>query len=142
MEVKNLTISKEYLEKIRRFTAIKPTDEFVYVPKAFRELPEALRPKFTLRRISGEEVLKFSDEIRGFSTFEGTGHANVKVNAGELLIITCKAGVIKWENYFDSKGEIIPYDKSLANLPPYLIEELSNVIATGDLSEEEVLGLK
>ena len=93
METKNVTISKEYLEKIRRFTAIRPEETFAYVPIAFRELPDELKPKFTLRPISGEDALRYADDMRGEVTIDN-GKALVSVKRGAYAIAVVKKGLV------------------------------------------------
>lgn len=143
METKNVVISKEYLDRIRRFAAIKPDETFVYVPVAFRDMPEELRPKFTLRPISGEDALRYSDAMRGEVTVDN-GKALVSVKRGAYTIAVVKNGLVGWENYYDLNGSSTPYSPgSVSNLPLALMDELSDVITSrSGLTEEEILGLK
>ena len=65
MNEKNVIISKEYIEKIKLFAAIRPEETFEYIPLAFRDLEAQLQPKFILKPVSGEALLRFSDEMSG-----------------------------------------------------------------------------
>jgi len=143
METKKVIISKEYLERIRGFTAIRPDETFVYIPLAFRDLPEEMRPRFTLRPISGEAALRYSDSMRGEVTVEG-GRAQVTVKRGEYTINVVRGGLLGWEGYYDTNGNVMPFrSASIENLPVKLLEELSQAITSrANLTEEEVLGLK
>ena len=143
METKNVIISKEYIDRIRRFTAIRPEETFCYVPFAFRDMPEELRPRFTLRPISGEDALRYSDAMRGEVTVE-SGKALVSVKRGAYIISVVKNGLVSWENYYDVNGSLIPFiPGSFASLPLALLEELSDTITSrSGLTEEETLGLK
>ena len=142
-ETRHVTISQEYLNKIRQFTAIRPDEHFIYIPKAYRELPEELQPKFTMRPITGEEGLRYADSMRGEVLIDG-GKAQIQVKHGQYTISVVKCGLIQWDNYYDANGNIVEYKQgSIENLPRVLIEELSEVITSGSkLEEEEILGLK
>lgn len=142
-EVKNVVITPEYLEKIRKFTAIQPDETFIYVPVAYRDLPDEIKPKFTLHPITGEEGLRFADSMRG-QVIVDNGKAQVSVKHGEYTISVVKRGLVGWENYYTSTGKIIEYRKdSIENLPRALLEELSDAISEhASLTDEEVLGLK
>jgi hypothetical protein len=143
MEPKNIVISKEYLDKIRKFTAIRPRESFVYVPVVFRELPEEQRPRFTLQPISGEDTLRFSDSMRGEVAVEG-GKALVSVKRGAYTVNVVRAGLVSWENYFDIEGVMVAFKPgNIENLPLELLEELSDMITSrSSLTQEEILGLK
>lgn len=143
MEIKKVVISKEYLERIRGFTAIRPEESFMYIPLAFRDLPEELRPRFTLRPISGESALRFADSMRGEVSIDN-GKAQVNVKRGEYTISVVKCGLLGWENYYDAEGKTVLYRQAvIENLPVRLLEELSQAITSrANLTEEEVLGLK
>jgi hypothetical protein len=143
METKNIVISKEYIDKIRRFAAIRPEETFVYIPEAFRDMPEELRPKFTLRPISGEDALRYSDAMRGEVTVDN-GKALISVKRGEYTISVVKNGLVSWSNFYDTNGRVVEYTpNALANLSLVLMEELSSIITSrSGLTEEEVLGLK
>lgn len=143
METKHITISKEYLDRIRRFAAIKPDETFIYVPEAYRDLPEELKVRFTLRPITGEQALRFSDAMRGEVMVEN-GKALVTTKRGEFTINVVRQGLVSWENYYDSNGIVVPYAKGiLENFPRALLEELCDTIMSrASLTEEEVLGLK
>ena len=142
MAAKDVVITKEYLERIRKYAAIRPDETFVYTPTAYRELPEKLRAKFTLKPVSGEKVLRCSDEMSGDVSMVD-GAANIKVRRGAFAIEVVKTGLYKWENYYDINGRIVEYDASIDNLPRALIEELSDAILERSyLTEDEVLGLK
>jgi hypothetical protein len=142
METKNIVISKEYLDKIRRFAAIQPDESFVFVPFAYRELPEEMRPKFTLRPISGEDALRYSDAMRGEVVVDN-GKAQVSIKRGEFTISVVKRGLIGWENYYDSNGANIAYKGVIDNIPLLLLEELSEaILSRSSLTDEEVLGLR
>lgn len=144
IETKHVTITKEYLDKIRRFTAIRPGETFVYVPKAFRELPGELRSRFTLRPISGEDALKFSDSMRGNVCIEAGGNTAVSVKRGEYTINVVKRGLVRWDNFYDLKGDVIEYiPDDFQNLSILLLEELCDaIVSRASLTEEEVLGLR
>lgn len=143
MEVKNVTISKEYLDRIRRFTAIKPRERFTYVPKVFRDLPVEQQPRFTLHPISGEDALRFSDSMHGEVNVEN-GKALVSVKRGAYVVNVVSAGLDSWENYYDIEGEPVPFTQGIMeNLPVELLEELSDAITSRSvLTKEEMLGLK
>lgn len=140
--MKDITITKEYLEKIRSFAAIQPNETFAYVPKVYRELSEELRPRFILQPISGEDVLRFSDSMRG-EVLVNDGRAEVHVRHGEYTIQVVRKGLKGWENYYTLDGELIEYSGSINCLPRELLEELSEIITgRSSLTKEEVLGLK
>jgi hypothetical protein len=143
METKEIVISKEYLDRIRKFTAIRPSETFVYVPIVFRDMPEEQRPKFILKPISGEDALRFADSMRGEVTVE-EGKAQVSVKRGEYTINVVRKGLSGWENYYDCNGKNISFSRdAFENLPLALMEELSDIITSrSGLTEEEVLGLK
>jgi len=142
METKNVTISKEYLDRIRRFAAIRPEEQFVYVPIAFRDLPEEIKPKFTLRPISGEDALRFSDSMRGEVQVEN-GKATIAVKRGEFTINVVAKGLVRWDNYYDGEGRIVDFIGTATNLPITILEELCEaILSRASLSQEEVLGLK
>jgi len=142
-KIENIIISKEYIDKIRSFVAIQPDETFVYVPVAYRTLPNDLKPKFTLSPISGEDCLRYADMMRG-EVFVDGGKAQVQIKHGEYTIAVVKKGLKSWENYYDVNGIIIEYNNSNFNtLPRELLEELSEVITSrSKLTNEEVLGLK
>lgn len=143
METKNVVISKEYLDRIRKFAAIKPDETFVYVPHAFRGMPEDVRPRFTLRPISGEEALRYSDAMRGEVAIE-KGVSTVKVRRGEFTVSVVRSGLLSWETYYDVNGSIVPYvSGAIDNLPVALLEELCDaILERSRLTQEEVLGLR
>ena len=143
-EVKNVQISKEYLAKIRGFTAIKPEEIFFYIPKAYRELPKELQPTFQLSPASGEEAAKLADLMSGEVSYEGK-KATVTTKRGGFTAAACKLGVKGWTNYYDEKGNVIEYNNkdSLGNIPYKLLEELADaIVGRASLTEEEMLGLK
>ena len=141
-QVKDIEISPEYLDKIRSFTAIVPEKEYPYIPKAFRDLPEEKQPIFTIRAITGEESLRFSDQMRGEVELSD-GKAQVKVKQGSYTISVVKSCLIRWDNYQDINGNIIPYDGHIRNIPRALLEELRDEMTErSKLTDEEVLGLK
>lgn len=144
MDQRNVNISPEYLAKIRRFTAIRPEELFRYTPKVFREIPDDLRPVFILRPISGEDTLKLSDKMSGEIEFEkDSGSSRVTMHKGEFIASVCRRGIVGWENFYDAKGNIVPYANSIDILPRRLLEELADaVLDFAQLSEEEILGLK
>ncbi len=143
METKNVTITPEYLEKIKRFVAIRPDETFSYVPTAFKDLPDEIKPRFTLRPISGEDALTFSDSMRSEVSVEAGGRANVKISRGSFTINVVKRGLVRWDNFYDINGRIVDYSPAaFENLSIKLLEELSEVIINrASLTEEEVLGL-
>lgn len=144
METKHVVISQEYLDKIRRFAAIRPDEKFTYVPKAYLELPEELQPRFTLRPISGEDALRFSDEMRGEVNIEAGSKATVSVKRGRYTVSVVRAGLVRWDNFYDLKGNVVEYaPRSFENLSIKLLEELCDVIVSkASLTEEELLGLR
>lgn len=144
MEQKHVVITPEYLEKIRRFAAIRPDEQFVYTPKVFLDLPEELKPKFTLRPISGEDALRFADSMRGDVHVEAGGKATVNVKRGEYTTSVVKRGLVRWDNFYDLKGNVVEYTPTaFQNLSILLLEELCDVIVSkASLTEEELLGLK
>lgn len=138
----DITITKEYLDRIRSFAAIQPNETFTYVPKAYRDLPDGLQPKFTLQPVSGEDVLRFSDSMRG-EVLVNDGRAEVHVRHGEYTILVVRKGLKGWSNYYTLDGDTIKYDGKIDCLPRELLEELSEVITgRSSLTKEEVLGLK
>lgn len=142
-QTENIVISPEYLEKIRRFAAIRPENEFIYVPVAYRSFPDELKPKFSLRSITGDDALHFADEMRGEVYIDG-GRAQVQIKHGAYTIAVLKKGIIGWENYYDSNGKIMEFSEhNKSNLPMELMEELSEIITSSSrLTDEEKLGLK
>lgn len=143
METKNVIISNEYLEKIKKFAAIQPEETFEYVPLAYRDFEKELQPIFILKPISGEKILKFSDEMSGDVTI-GKGLTSVKVKRGSFVVSVVKEGLLNWQNFYNLKGKIIEYSPtSFDCLQRRLIEELSEaILSRSSISEEEVLGLK
>ena len=143
MEIKNISISKEYIDRIRRFTAIRPEETFTYVPSAFRDMPEEMRPRFTLRPISGEDALRYADAMRGEVSVEN-GKALVSVKRGAYTVSVVRNGLVSWENFYDTNGGIVPYIMGdYSHLPMALLEELCEAITSrSGLTDEEVLGLK
>jgi hypothetical protein len=140
--MENVVISKEYVDKIKRFAAIRPEETFHYVPKVYRELPKELKPVFILRPIAGEDALRFSDLMRGDVTVSD-GVAQVKIKRGEYVISVVHSGLVGWNNYYDVNGNDIPYKSNISCLPMALLEELCDVITErASLTYEEVLGLK
>lgn len=143
METKNVVISKEYLERIRRYAAIRPEEHFTYTPTVYRDMPEALRPEFVLRPISGEETLKFSDSMRGEVRVEGNGKTTVSVKRGEFTINVVRRGLVGWKNYYDERGNVVEFSGVIDNLPVALMEELCEaIVSRASLSNDEVLGLR
>jgi hypothetical protein len=142
-KTENIVISQEYLSKIRRFAAIVPEEEFIYIPIAYRSFPVDIQPKFILCPITGEEALQFADKMRG-EVFVENGKAEVHVKHGEYTISVVKKGLKSWSMYYDVNGKIIEYKKgSIENLPRDLLEELSDAITShSQLTNEEILGLK
>ena len=143
MEVKNVVISKEYIDKIKQFSAIDPEETFTYTPVIFRDLEEQLRPIFTLRPVPGEKILKFQDEMSGDVAIS-EGKTSVRVKRGSFVVSVVKSGLIGWENFYDSKGKIVEYKTgSFDCLQRKLLEELSEaILSRSSITEEEVLGLK
>jgi hypothetical protein len=140
--MKDVVISKEYLEKIRRFAAIHPEETFRYTPLVFRDMEEDLRPVFTLKPVSGEKVWRYSDEMSG-EVSTANGVMNVKVQRGKFLVNVIKEGLVKWENYYDVDGKEVTFKNGIDCLPKDLIEELAQaILKRASLTEEEVLGLK
>jgi len=145
-KIENIVISKEYLDKIRNFAAIQPNETFVYVPIAYRNLPDELKPRFTLSPISGEDCLRYADMMRG-EVFVDGGKAQVQIKHGEYTIAVVKKGLRQWDNYYDINGNVIPFQVgNISNfdvLPRELLEELSEAITSkSKLTNEEMLGLK
>lgn len=143
MEEKHVIITPEYVDLIRQFAAIRPRETFVYVPLVYRKMDDTLKPRFTLRPISGEDALQFSDSMRGVvSVVEGKAIVNVK--RGGYTIAVVRAGLLGWENYYDLDGTAVPYEpKAFEALPLALLEELCDaILARATLTKEEVLGLK
>lgn len=142
METKNVVISKEYVEKIKRFAAIKPEEEFNYIPVAYRGLPDDIKPIFKLKPVSGEKVLCYSDMMSGEVTMIN-GSPNIKVQRGKFSVNIVKEGLVSWENYYSINGDIVPFNDNILPLSRALIEELAEAILNySQLSEEEILGLK
>ena len=143
METRDITISKEYLDRIRRFTAIRPEETFDYVPVVFRDLPQEQRPVFVLRPISGETALQFSDSMQGEVSVDN-GKALVNIKRGEYTVQVVRQGLVSWKNYYDIDGRQVDHTKgNIQNLPIGLLEELCDVITSrSNLTKEEVLGLK
>lgn len=143
MEEKNVIISKEYSEKIRLFAAIQPDETFEYVPVIYREFEESLQPKFTLRPVSGEQILRFSDEMSGDVQMIN-GQTSVRVKRGSFVVNIVKAGLVSWRNFYDENGKIIDFEPgAFSCLQRKLLEELSDaILSRTSLKEEEVLGLK
>jgi hypothetical protein len=138
----NVNISPEYLKKIRSFAAIKPDEEFIYVPKAYREFPSDLQPKFTLKVIAGDELVKSEDVLKGSYSY-ADGRSVLTFQRGEFAVVVCRKGIVGWENYYDAHGTIIPYSNNISELSPDMIFELCNAITERTrLQDEEVLGLK
>lgn len=139
----DVVISPEYLAKIRKFTAIRPNETFLFVPEAFRDMPDNLKPRFVLKPISGEEAMQFSDLMRGEVSVDA-GKALVSVKRGAYTINVVRAGLVSWENYYDLEGRQVPFTKgNIESLPVALLEELSDAITgRSSLTKEEVLGLK
>lgn len=146
METQSVVLSKEYLDKIRGFAAIRPDEYFWYVPKCYRELPEDLRAKFKLRPVSGEDAAKLADVMRGeVEMNQASAVTTFKTKRGEFVVATCRKGVLGWENFYDDKGRIIPVQEplTLENIPYRLLEELTDaIVGRASLTEEELLGLK
>lgn len=144
METKNVNISKEYLNRIRRFTAIRPDETFRYIPSVFRDMPVDLQPVFILRPISGEDALKLSDAMTGEVKIDKeTESSTIIMHKGEFTSAVCRKGVVGWENFYDVSGNIVQYKNSIGNLPRLLMEELCEaILSRASLAEEEVLGLK
>jgi hypothetical protein len=136
-------ITEEYMQKIRSFAAIRPEERFNYIPSVYRTLPIELQPIFVLQPISGEDILRFSDSMRGEVFVEG-GKAQINVKHGEYTISVVKKGLKEWNNYYDLSGNIIDYVPGIINnLPRELLEELSEAITSKSrLTDEELLGLK
>lgn len=143
MEVRNVVISKEYIEKTKQFSAIDPEEKFTYVPIVYREFEEQLRPVFTLKPVSGEKILKFQDEMSG-DVEVSNGHTSVKVKRGSFVISVVRAGLCGWEGFCDHTGKIVEYNAGGFDcLQRKLLEELSEaILSRSALSEEEILGLK
>jgi len=143
METKNINISKEYLDKIRGFTAIRPDETFRYVPVCYRGLPEDLRAIFTLRPLSGEDSLKMGDLMHGEVSYNSDGTSVVKTYHGAYVSAVARRGIVRWDNFYDADGNIVEYKNNVDNLPRMLLEELVECITNrASMTEEEVLGLK
>ena len=145
MEVKKVVISKEHLDKIRGYVAIKPEEEFFYVPKHYRGLPDEIKAKFKLRPVAGEDAARLADLMKGEIGYDGSGKTTVKTSKGEFTIAACKKGVLGWENFITGDGEVVPCPSpvTLANIPYLLLEELADVIVSrATLTDDEQLGLK
>jgi len=144
METQNVNISKEYLDKIRKFTAIRPDETFSYTPIVFRELAEDLRPVFTLRPISGEDALRLSDKMSGEIQFNNDQKTStIVMHKGEFISAVCRKGVVRWEKFYDGSGQLVTYDGNLDPLPRQLLEELADaILSRASLETEELLGLR
>jgi len=66
----DILISKEYLDKIKGFSAIRPDEYFVYIPEVYRSFPVDLQAKFTLRPVSGEDAASSSSNLYGILSRE------------------------------------------------------------------------
>lgn len=141
----NIIITKEYQEKIRKFAAIRPEETFKYTPVIFREMDEAMKPVFILRPVSGEKIMRFSDEMRGDVSVQ-EGVTSVRVKRGQFAVNVVKCGLIGWKNYYDIDGNIIEFEPSSFDCIPHkLLEELAEAImsrSSSSLDEKEVLGLE
>ena len=143
MVIRNVELTPEVVERLRKYAPIRSTATFPYVPKAYRDLPEDVRPVFELRRLNGVEVLKQMDSMRGKVEFTATGGGSVAISRGQVVIDTCRRGIVGWKNYIDFQtGEEIVFDKELSALPDQLMCELCDAITEGvPLSDDEVQSL-
>lgn len=143
MEKKHVTISKEYLAKIRNLAAIRPEAEFEYTPLAYRDFPSELQPVFTLVPISGPDALRAEDALRGSWSMQDGKNIVMYTNRGAFVNQVCTSRVRGWRNYYDENGNVIEFDASLSCLPEQLLTELCEAITERkrrELSEEERLG--
>jgi len=144
--VNKVVISKEIIERIKKYAAIKPEEQHEYIPVAFREIEEeSLKPVFTIKPVSGENLLRMSDAMSGEVVFTG-GVGNVKVKRGSFVVDVVKKGLVGWRNFYDLSGNVIVFKSdapSFEFMQRKLFEELANaILSLSSLTEDEVLGLK
>ena len=141
-----VVISKEILERIRKYAAIKPEEQHDYTPEAFRDInDDSMKPVFFIKPVSGENLLRMSDTMSGEVVFTG-GIGNVKVKRGSFIVDVVMKGLTGWKNFYDLSGNIVEYkqcEECFSVMQRKLLEELANaILSLSSLTEDEVLGLK
>lgn len=144
--MKTMAISKEYAEKIRGFSAIKPEEKFDYTPMAYRDLPLELRPIFHMQTIGGTDILSAEDSLRPAIRYTDAG-AEAVLQRGAHVIRICNIGLTGWTNYYvvrNGQAEFIEWGKdenNLSKIAPELLQELANeILSRTKLTDEERLG--
>lgn len=142
--IKDIVITSEMEAKLKGFAPIRSDGTFEYVPIAYREAPEQIRPTFTLKELSGLEAVETGDAMRGEMEVDTEGKRKINIRQGSFTIAVCRRGIQGWRNYFDlSTGNEVPFNRDLSRLPRDLLYELCNAILSGSaLGKEEVAGLK
>lgn len=143
--IKDVVITPEMEARLRRFSPVRIDGTFEYIPIAYRDMPDAIRPVFVLRELSGTEAVETGDAMRGEVELDGSASAKrINIKQGAYTLAVCRKGIRGWRNYFDlSSGKEIAFDKELGAVPRDLLYELCNAILThSTLKEEEIVGLK
>lgn len=174
-EIKNVVLSDEIRERLNQIGALgfHIESSFKYVPMAYRAkdkngnflLPKKYWAIFVLRGIDGVDSAYLEDEQRsemhygsievGKDGKEKTMRdVSAKINSGKARLATLQKGIIKWHNFYDANGKLIPSPKedkvnggisedSLRPIPPNLQVELANAITEQTLlTADELLGLE
>lgn len=154
-----IKLSKEILNQVFDSCGLLPDADFKYVPMAWRhpDIPNDLRPVFTLRGIDGVDAVLDEDRLHGkVERDEATGRTSITVQSGEHKLRVCARGIRAWRNLsaMDENGELVPVSdfnaddktndipfKTLRALSERLITELSFAIEKHSvLTEEEKRG--
>ncbi len=157
-------LTKEQKERLKEVGCLgfELKDQWPYVPKAYRkvnnkgehEIPKELWPVFILKGLDGIESSLMSDKLHSGIKISTTGSTSMELNRGNVMVETCRLGIVTWKNYRDSKFKLIPIPEkneveggitknSLRVVPPELLTELTNAITEHTrLVDEELLGLE
>jgi hypothetical protein len=145
MKINNVELTAEMIERLRDYAPIKIENEFLYVPLAYRSLPQEARPVFRLAYVDGREIVKAEDAMNGSVSYTKEGTRSVTIKRGAFALQMCELGIKGWRNYWQMDGvEVIFKDAtSIAVLPQQLMHELADAITERrSMSEEELTGLK
>ena len=148
-------LTPEAAARVRAYTGIAPEADFSYVPVAWRgqDIPNDVRPVFTLRGINGVESCQDEDQLHGaVERDDANGKSIVHIQSGEYKLRVCERGIRGWRNLHrvDNDGRLTALpDVSIGGmtrarireLSPALIAELCRAIERHSvLTEEELRG--
>ena len=155
METKDVILTDEMKARLKDFLGFDVEATFPYVPLAFRgkDIPNELKPVFTLRSKNGLDVAKAEDSS-GYFEYDAAekGKSKLVMQSGSARIETLRKGIVKIKNFilenskslnFDSSEKGVNIDPIIAKIRPKLQVELQEAInERAVMAPEELLGLE